>query len=86
MWTNQAFNEKSKTVITLPIVSYGHLAKSKRSCGEPYAHIIYMDKEKELIFVCGTEIEKFSSVYIEVTKGLYGFDVITNKTLIEGQW
>ena len=86
MWTNQAFNDKSKTVITLPIVSYGHLAKSSRSCGEPYAHIIYMDKEKELIFVCGTEIEKFSSVYIEVTKGLYGFDVITNKTLIEGQW
>ena len=86
MWTNQTFNDKSRNVITLPIVSYGYLAKSRRSCGEPYAHIIYKDKEKELVFPCGTEIEKFSSVYIEVSKGLYSFDVITNTTLIEGQW
>ena len=86
MWTNQTFNDKSETVITLPIVSYGHLAKSRRSCGEPYAHIIYKEKEKELIFPCGTEIEKFSSLYIEVAKGLYGFDILTNETLVEGQW
>jgi hypothetical protein len=86
MWTNQTFNDKSKTVITLPIVSYGHLAKSKRSCGEPYGHIIYKEKEKELIFPCGTAIERYSSIYIEVAKGLYGFDIITNKTLVQGQW
>jgi hypothetical protein len=86
MWTNQTFNDKSKSVITVPIISYGHLAESEESCGEPYADIIYKDKEKELIFSCSIEIEKYNSVYIEVAKGLFGFDIITNKTLIEGQW
>ena len=86
MWTNQTINDKSKTVITVPINSYGHLAKSRRGCSEPYVHIIYKDKDKELIFPCGTEVEKYNSVYIEVAKGLFGFEVITNKTLIEGQW
>jgi len=86
MWTNQTFNDKSKSIITAQIISYGHLAKSRRSCGEPYADIIYKDEEKELVFPCDTEIEKYSRVYIEVAKGLFGFDVITDKTLIEGQW
>ncbi len=31
-------------------------------------------------------IEKYGQVYIETKKGLWGFDIITNKTLIEGQW
>ena len=86
MWVNQTFSDKSKNVKTLPIVSYGHLAKSRRSCGEPYVRIMYKNSEKELIFPCGTENEKYRSVYIEVEKGLFGFDIITNKTLIEGQW
>ena len=86
MWTNQTFNDKSKTVITLPIISYGHFAKSRRSCGEPYVHVVYKYKEKELVFPCDTEIEKYNSVYIEITKGLFGFDIINDKTLIEGQW
>jgi hypothetical protein len=86
LWANQTFNDKSKRVITVPIVSYGHLAQSRRGCGAPYAHIIYKEKEKELIFPCGTEVEKYSSVYVETAKGLFGFDVITNKTLIQGDW
>lgn len=86
MWTNQTFNNKSDYVLTLPIASYGHLAKSRRNCGEPYVHIFYLEKEKELIFPCGTEVEKYRSVYVETSKGLFGFDVITNKTLVSGQW
>ncbi|MDB5276465.1 MAG: hypothetical protein JWR61_1420 [Ferruginibacter sp.] len=86
MWSNQIFNDNSKIVITLPIVSYGHLAKSSRSCGEPYVHIMYKDKEKELIFPCGTAIEKYRSVDIEIAKGLYGFDIIISKTIVEEQW
>jgi len=86
MWTNQKFCDKTKNVVTVPIVSYGHLATSRRSCGAPYANVIYENTEKELVFSCGTEIEKFSSVYIEVQKGLWGFNVITNKTLVKGQW
>ncbi|HEY1872270.1 MAG TPA: hypothetical protein VGG71_14505 [Chitinophagaceae bacterium] len=86
MWTNQTFTDKSKNVLTVPIESYGYLAKSKNGCGEPYADIRYKDHNKELIFPCGTAIEKYHRVYIEVTKGLFGFEVITNQTLIEGQW
>jgi hypothetical protein len=86
MWTNQTFNNNSTAISTVPIISFGHLAKSRRSCGEPYARIKYKNNEKELIFPCGTEIEKYSSVYIETTKGFFGFEVIINKALIEGQW
>jgi hypothetical protein len=86
MWINQTFNDKTKTVVTVPIVSYGHFAKSRRSCGEPYVHVIYKEIEKELVFPCGIEIEKYSSVYIEITKGLFGFEIIMNKNLIKEQW
>lgn len=86
MWTNQHFNDNSKTVESVAIVSVGHLAKSGHDCGEPYAQIVFNGKQKELMFPCGKEIEKYSRVYIEITKGLFGFDVITNKTLIQGQW
>jgi hypothetical protein len=86
MWSNLTFNDKSKSVLTLPIVSYGHLAKSRENCGKPYVHIYYKGGEKELVFPCGTDVEKFNSVYVEIAKGLFGFDVITNKTLIQGVW
>ncbi len=86
MWTNQNFTNHIKNIITANVILYGRLAKSKNSCGEPYVHISYKNKEKELVFPCGTEIEKYSRVYIEVERGILGFDVITNKTLIEGQW
>ena len=86
MWTNQTFSDKSKTIVTAPIVSYGHLAKSNSGCGNPYVQIIYKNREKRLIFPCETPIEKYNSAYIEVTKGLFGFEIITNKTLLEGQW
>jgi len=86
MWTSQHFKANSKTVATVPIISYGHLAKSRQNCGQPYIHIIFNEKEKELIFPCGTEIEEFTRIYIEVQKGFFGFDIMNNKTLIEGQW
>ena len=86
MWTNQTFNDKTKSVITVPIISYGHYAKKRNSCGAPYVHIIYKDIDKKLDFPCDTPIEKYSSVYIEISKGFFGFEIITNETLIEGQW
>jgi len=86
MWTNQTFADQSKKIIITNINSYGHLPKSRRSCGEPYVTINYKNSVKELIFPCGTQVDRYSDVYIEVEKGLFGFDIITNKTLIEGQW
>jgi hypothetical protein len=85
MFINQTFGSQTKTIITLPIVSYGHFAKTGKNCGQPYANVMYKGEEKELVFYCGTEIKKYKSVYVEITKGLFGFEVITNKTLIEGQ-
>lgn len=86
MFINKTFSSPTKTVVTLPIVSYGHFAKTGKNCGQPYANVIYKDEEKELVFYCGTEIEKYKSVYVEIAKGFFGFEVITKKTLIEGQW
>lgn len=86
MWTNQSFSDKAKSVITLPIISYGHYAKKRNSCGAPYGHIVYKGLDKKIDFDCDIEIEKYSRVYIETSKGFFGFDIITNKTLIEGQW
>jgi hypothetical protein len=86
MWTNQFFCDKTKSVRTVPIKSYGHYAKKRNSCGAPYANITYMNLNKQLDFPCDTPIEKYSSVYIETSKGYFGFDIITNQTLIEGQW
>ena len=67
-------------------MEYGHFAKTSKSCGYPWVHIIYSAKEKELVFPCGTDVKKYSRVFLEVEKGFFGFDVITNKTLEEGQW
>ena len=86
MWTNYHYPNQGKIIITTPILSYDHLAKSKNSCGEPYVNIQYKNMNKQLIFPCGTEVEKYGQVYIETKKGFWGFDIITNKTLIEGQW
>ncbi len=86
MWTNQTYCDKSKTIETVRINSIGHLAKGRNGCGNPYAKITYQGNEKELVFSCGTEIEKFSQVYIEVQKGFWGYKVITKKTLFAGQW
>ncbi len=86
MWTNQSFCDQTKKIDTLQFSSTGHLAKSRRSCGNPYAYITYQGVEKQLVFDCGVEIEKFNQVYIEVQNGFWGYKFISNKTLIEGQW
>lgn len=85
MFINKTFSSPTKTVVTLPIVSYGHFAKTGKNCGQPYANVMYKGEEKELVFYCGTDIEKYKSVNIEITQGLFGFEVIINKTLIDGQ-
>ncbi len=86
MFINQTFGSQYKTFITLPIQSYGHFAKTRRSCGQAYAHVIYKGEEKELVFGCDTKIEDYQSVQLEISTGLFGFEVITNQTLTPGQW
>lgn len=81
MWTNQAFSDQLKRQLSLPIISHGQLATSSYSCGNPYVHIMYDEEEKELIFSCGTPVEKYKRVEINVAKGLWGFDVIKEKAL-----
>jgi hypothetical protein len=86
MWTNMHFAFQEKQILTLPIFSKGHLARSKSGCADPYVAIQYKNAEKELIFPCETPIEKYDRVYIEIQKGLFHYDVITRQTLIQGQW
>ena len=49
MWTNQTFNDKTKSVITVPIISYGHYAKKRNSCGAPYVISFTRTLTKNLI-------------------------------------
>jgi hypothetical protein len=86
MWTNLHWAYKEKQILTLPIQTKGHLARSKNGCAQPYADIQYKSAEKELIFPCETPIEKYDRVYVEIQRGLFNYDVITRQTLIQGEW
>lgn len=85
MFINQTFGSPHKTVITLPVVSYGHFAKTGSNCGKPYANVLYKGQEKELVFDCDTKIQNYKSVQLQISTGLFGFNVITNQTLTRGQ-
>jgi hypothetical protein len=86
MWTNLHFADKEKQILTLSIQSRGRLDRSKNGCAQPYAVIQYKNAEKELIFPCETPIEKYDRVYVEIQRGLFGYDVIARQTLVQGQW
>jgi hypothetical protein len=84
MWTNEHFTNNTLQDITTSINAYRHLATDRRGCGEPYVDISYKEQNKELFFPCGTPVEKYRLVHIGIEKGLFGFDVIKNQTLKEG--
>ena len=66
----------------LPVTDHGTMAKGSHGCGEPYVDIIYNGVEKQLVFPCGTETEKYKFAQLTIKKGLWGFNVITSKYLL----
>lgn len=66
---------------TLMVTGTGHLAKSRNSCGEPYAEVRYQELDKQLFFPCGTVIEDANTVTVILNKGFFGYDVIDDQKL-----
>lgn len=97
MWTNQNFTDHSKRIIRAKISSYKYSnseqlygskgpVNSRGGCEMPYVTINYMNIKRQFTFPCGTEVEKYESVNLEVERGFFGFYVIYDKTLVKRQW
>ncbi len=82
MWTNYNFPSKAKIEINEKIISVGHFAKGgKGRCGQPYIVINYKGQDKQLVYYCGVAVEHFKSVDLTISKGLFGFEIITKSEL-----
>ena len=68
-------NIETETLKT-EIIKNGHLAKGRSGRGEPYANVIINGTEKQLIFPCGFEIERYKYVNIKLRRSFLGFDLI----------
>jgi hypothetical protein len=84
MATNYYFIDNIKAeVVKTPIIKTGHLAKGKNKCEYPYADVNIKGAEKELIFPCDLEIEKYKFVSVSLKAGLWGFYRILEQTPTE---
>jgi len=72
---------KGVTLQKLAIIKYGSISGT-HSCRQGYAHVIYKGHEKEVVFPCGTETERYKFVQLTIQKRLLGFDIITAKELL----
>ena len=80
MAINYYFSLDSRSeIIRTEILKTGHLAKGRNGCGNPYADVIIKSAEKELIFPCDFDIEKYKFVTLTVKRGLLGFDIVLDK-------
>lgn len=84
MASNYYLIDKVETeIIKTPIIKTGHLAKGKNGCNNPYVDVYIKGAEKELIFPCDFEIEKYKFVSVRLTRGLFGFDRILEQSPTE---
>ena len=77
MASNYYMNASIETeTLKTEIIKNGHLAKGRSGCGEPYANVIINGAEKQLIFPCDFEIERYRYVNIKLRRGFLGFYLI----------
>lgn len=86
MFSNYFFRDGIIRSYECGIISYGHNSSDRYGCGESWATINYKGEIKELDFACGTPVEKYKTVDLQVSQGFFGFDVIENQVLKEDQW
>jgi hypothetical protein len=84
LYLNSAYPAKEKLTKDFKIVRTGTLAGRLSSCHRPFAVVDFNGIEKELIFNCDDEktINTWSKVRLEYSKGLFAFDIIKIKTLL----
>ena len=81
VWTNETFANHHPFTIATKVLSAGY-SKNNEGCTVPYVLINLKHQQKKLSFVCGTHIEGFKTVSIQIEKGLLGFDVIKSYSLM----
>jgi hypothetical protein len=79
MATNYYFSNDTSKIISTKIIRTGHLAKGRNGCEEPYCEIFIDNQKKELVFPCDIHLENYNEVELTITKGFWGFDVITEQ-------
>jgi hypothetical protein len=75
MLANFYFADKAETVINKKIISIGHL-NSLSGCGRSFIIINYNGQEKQLVYYCDTQVELYKTVYLTISQGLFGFDIV----------
>ncbi|TKK64088.1 hypothetical protein FC093_23325 [Ilyomonas limi] len=82
MFANYYLADNKTIVINEKIISTGHLARGERgTCEEPFIIINYNGQEKQLVYYCDTQVEKYKSVDLTIAKGFLGYDIVTNSDL-----
>jgi hypothetical protein len=74
------YSDKTQSNIKTPILNTGYLAKGKNGCGNPYADVTINGADKQLIFSCDIIIEDYKYINLTIRKGLWGFEIIEDKT------
>lgn len=82
MALNFYFPFDREDVYHVEITNTGRLAKGRRGCGNPYADVKVKGHDKQLVFSCGFDVEKYSNVILIIKPGLLGFDIIMSKKLL----
>jgi len=82
MWTNYHFASKNTFIKNAEIISTGHFPRSKHdTCEQPYIIINYNGNEKQLVYLCNTQVELYKSVDLLVAKGLFSYDILVRSIL-----
>lgn len=85
LFLNSAFSAKEIFTEDFIIMKTGMLAKGKHGkCGVPYAIIKFKETRKQLLFYCDDKeiLIRSSKVRLEYENGLFGFEVIRTKILL----
>jgi hypothetical protein len=86
LYLNQGFASKETLTDDFQIIETGNLGRGRKSrCFQPYTVIDFKGTQKQLVFYCEYEktIKNYSKVSVTYSKGLFGFDVIKSKRLIQ---
>ena len=79
MIINYQFPKSAETRTKVPVLYTGHLAKGRSGCAVPYVDVHIKGLNKELMFPCDFEIEKYKFVNVTIKEGFFGVEILTDK-------
>lgn len=79
MIINYHHPKSAETRIKVQVLNSGHLAKGKSGCATPYVDVNIKGLNKELIFPCDFESEKYKFVNVTIKEGFFGIEILTDK-------